>query len=361
MLFLLFFTNCVENENFKNQHQNELSYESLKIGAFHINDSFSHKAHSSRNGLFFAYATNNYVEVFDSKTGKSIFKHNLKEVFDEPVKEIFSFCLDSVNYVIQTREKLFVFNQQFYTVDVGKWEREGMILSNLNYPAFSSKSNTFCANIIDYRDVEDRGFLYDYKYIAIIDLITEEMKILDIKHPLIMRTLQGQIIPFVHITYGSEYYVVSNGIEDSVFLVNENTFEAKAIAVESMFGNKTSLMISDNSKSSKSSNQEYGFQYLKAWFCKETNNIYRLVKLHRPVRFIDGKFTTENNQPYSILNVNLNNEQVKEALIPQTNIQSINELFFYENKICHKSDYVLSKADTSWSFIFSCYSFNEFL
>jgi hypothetical protein len=330
--------------------------QSYRIGPFKIRSSFSFKSFSNESADLFGYASDSIVEIFEMNTGKKVLSHNLHDIFHDSIGQINSFVIDSLSYVIVTDKKLFIYNGDFSIVNLNKWIQSGMVIGNLTAPAYSSRTSKLCFSLIDYRFVDSRDHIYDYNHVGLFDLKTGEIVVLDIPYSAKMKEYGDYIVPFTFITYHDGFFVVSSNIDDDVYLVNHDNLSLESYTLKSDKGNVKQLTIQRNREMAKANNQEFGFNYLKAWVSLEDSAIYRLVKLQRDVKLQNGTFSTDQDQPYSLIKYSLKFNEITEIELPRMKASQQMEMFFHHNEICYRTNYVLSKMDTTWNFIFNCYS-----
>jgi hypothetical protein len=330
--------------------------QSYRIGPFQIRSSFSFKSFSNESADLFGYASDSLVEIFEMNTGKKLLSHNLRDVFHDSIGQINSFVIDSLSYVIVTEDKLFIYNGNFSVVKLKNWVESGLVIGNLSSPAFSSKTSKLCFSLIDYRFVDSREHLYDYNHIGVLDLITGEIDVLDVPYSSSMKVYGDYIVPYTFVTYHDGFFVVSSNIDDKVYLVNHENLSVSSYTLKSDNGSVKQLSVERNREIAKAKNQEFGFNYLKAWVSLEDSAIYRLVKLQRDAKLSNGTFSTDQDQPYSLIKYSLKFSEKTEVALPKMKAGQEMEMFLHHNEICYRTNYVLSRKDTTWNFIFNCYS-----
>lgn len=329
---------------------------SYRIGPFQIGSSFQFKSFSNESADLYGYATDSLVEIFEMNSGTKVLSHNLNDIFQDSIGQINSFVIDSLSYVIVTDEKLFVYNGAFSVVTLKRWTESGMIIGNLTSPAYSSKTSKLCFSLIDYRFIDSREHLYDYNHVGVFDLNTGEITVLNVPYSSKMKEYGDYIVPFTFITYHEGLFVVSSNIDDKVYLVDHDDLTVSSFTLKSDKGKVEQLSIEMNEEIAKAKNQEFGFNYLKAWVSIEDSSIYRLVRLQRDVKLHDDTFSSAEDQPYSLIRYSLESGEKSEIELPRMKAGQDMEMFLHHNEICYRTNYVLSKKDTSWNFIFNCYS-----
>lgn len=330
--------------------------QSYRIGPFLIRSSFSFKSFSNESADLFGYASDGLVEIFEMNTGKKVLSHNLHDIFQDSIGQINSFVIDSLSYVIVTDDKLFIYNGTFSVVKLKKWTESGMVIGNLTSPAYSSKTSKLCFSLIDYRFVDSREHLYDYNHVGVFDLNTGEILVLNVPYSANMKEYGDYIVPYTFLTYHDGLFVVSSNIDDKVYLVDHDDLMVSSYTLKSDKGRVEQLSIERNREIAKAKNQEFGFNYLKAWVSLEDSAIYRLVKLQRDAKLRNGTFSTDEDQPYSLIKYSLKSSENSELELPKMKAGQEMEMFLHHNEICYRTNYVLSRKDTSWNFIFNCYS-----
>lgn len=329
---------------------------SYRIGPFHIGTSFRFKSFSNESADLYGYATDSVVEIFEMNSGVKVLSHNVFDIFNDSIGQINSFVIDSLSYVIVTDNKLFVYHEDFSVIDLTKWVQSGLVIGNLTTPAYSAKESKLCFSLIDYRNVAAREHLYDYNHVGVLDLSTGEMSIVEVPYSASMRTYGNHIVPFTYITFHDRLFVVSSSIDEKVYLINDKDLSVSSYGVKSALGDVVQLSLDENKEIAKAKNQEFGFKYLKAWVNREDSIVYRLVRLQREAKLKDGAFTSAEDQPYSLISYSLSSGEQLEFELPRMKAGQDMEMFLHQDEICYRTNYVLSKSDTSWNFIFNCYS-----
>lgn len=344
------------NESTPTLEKLSLYSNSYRIGPFHIESSFQFKSFSNESSDLYGYATDSLVEIFEMNSGVEMLSHNIHEIFKGSIGQINSFVIDSLNYVIVTDENLYIYNESFSIVNLKKWTDSGMVIGNLTTPAYSARSSKLCFALIDYRNVDSREHIYDYNHVGVIDLKTGEITVLDIPYSDNMKIYGDYIVPYTFITYHDGFFVVSSNIDEQVYLVDHEDLSISPYVLKSVLGSVEQLAIDDNKEIAKAKNQEFGFNYLKAWVSTDDSVIYRLVRLNRDAKLHDGTFSSAKDQPYSLIRYSLNTHKKSEIELPRMKAGQNMEMFLHHNEICYRTNYVLSRKDTAWNFIFNCYS-----